>query len=306
MRADQIILHQYDASPFSEKVRVMLGVKGLSWKSCIQPVIMPKPDLVALTGGYRKIPVMQIGADIWCDSRAILNELERRYPAKAGDLGHGLGNALAVWTDRTLFGLTIPIIFGGSSFTVDEAFKKDREQLSGAPFNPDAMKAAIPYARAALRAHLTEVDRQLSDGRAFLAGAQPSLADAAVSYILYFVGFAFPGGEPLFPDLTHLNAWRGRVAAIGHGERSEISREETLAIARAAKPAAPKPSLADDPSGLKPGMKVTVSADDYGRDPIAGELTSIGADHITILRSDPAVGEVAVHFPRFGFVAAPA
>ena len=74
----EIILHHYDTSPFSEKVRVMLGVKGLSWRSVIQPVIMPKPELVPLTGGYRRIPVLQIGADVYCDTQVILAELEAR------------------------------------------------------------------------------------------------------------------------------------------------------------------------------------------------------------------------------------
>ena len=72
--AHEIILHNYPNSPFSEKVRVAFGIKGLSWRSVIQPVIMPKPDLIPLTGGYRKIPVMQIGADIFCDSQIILRE----------------------------------------------------------------------------------------------------------------------------------------------------------------------------------------------------------------------------------------
>ena len=30
---------------------------------------MPKPNLTALTGGYRKTPVLQIGADIYCNSQ---------------------------------------------------------------------------------------------------------------------------------------------------------------------------------------------------------------------------------------------
>src|SRR5881398_602624 len=81
--AGEIILHHYDTSAFSEKVRVMLGVKGLSWRSVIQPVIMPKPELVPLTGGYRRIPVMQVGADVYCDTQVILAELEARqaWPA---------------------------------------------------------------------------------------------------------------------------------------------------------------------------------------------------------------------------------
>ncbi|MGH7017617.1 MAG: glutathione S-transferase N-terminal domain-containing protein, partial [Caulobacteraceae bacterium] len=79
--AEDIILHHYDASPFSEKVRLLLGLHGMAWRSVIQPVIMPKPDLVALTGGYRRIPVLQIGADVFCDTQAILAELARRAGA---------------------------------------------------------------------------------------------------------------------------------------------------------------------------------------------------------------------------------
>src|SRR5271167_178323 len=77
-----IILHHYEISPYSEKVRIGLGLKGLAWGSVEIPVIMPKPDLTALTGGYRKTPVLQIGADIYCDSQLIMRELERRHPSR--------------------------------------------------------------------------------------------------------------------------------------------------------------------------------------------------------------------------------
>ena len=311
--ADEIILHQYDASPFSEKVRVVLGIKNLTWRSCIQPVIMPKPDLIALTGGYRKIPVMQIGADIWCDSRGIINELERRFPSPKGkgiaSLGLGLGNAVTVWSDRTLFGLTLPIIFGagtnaalGDDPAFAEAFAKDRAELSGGnmAWAPEQMASAIPLSKVALRAHLHGIEQQLSDGRKFLAGDEPSLADASAYYILDFVGFVM-AGKPTFSDHKNIEEWRKRVKAIGHGKRSEISREETVAIANAAKPMAPLPSVEDDPLGFKLGQRVVVAADDYGRNPMEGTLTSLGIDHVTIVRNDPRTGDVALHFPRFGF-----
>ena len=64
----ELILHHYPTSPFAEKTRLMLGFKQLSWRSVMIPPIMPKPDLTRLTGGYRKTPVLQIGADIYCDS----------------------------------------------------------------------------------------------------------------------------------------------------------------------------------------------------------------------------------------------
>src|SRR3990167_265739 len=77
---DQPILHHYDTSPFSEKVRLMFGLKGLTWSSVEIPNINPKPDYTPLTGGYRRTPSLQIGADVYCDSQAILAEIERRWP----------------------------------------------------------------------------------------------------------------------------------------------------------------------------------------------------------------------------------
>ena len=47
---------------------------------------------------------------------------------------------------------------------------------------------------------------------------------------------------------------------------------------------------------------MTVTPDDTGRDPVVGELVASGVHEIVIRRSDPAVGEVCVHFPRAGFV----
>ncbi|MBV9044269.1 MAG: glutathione S-transferase N-terminal domain-containing protein, partial [Alphaproteobacteria bacterium] len=149
-----IILHNYPNSPFSEKIRVAFGIKGLSWKSVIQPVIMPKPDLIPLTGGYRKIPVMQIGADVFCDSQIILRELERRFPTPSiAPSGAGLGYGLGFWADRQVFQAAVAIIFGEIGDRVPEDFKKDRAAMSGGGFSSDALKAAVPFMREAYRAH---------------------------------------------------------------------------------------------------------------------------------------------------------
>ena len=74
------VLHHYPFSPYAEKVRAMLGFKRIAWKSVQIPPVMPKPDVLALTGGYRKTPILQIGADIYCDTQCIIRELERRFP----------------------------------------------------------------------------------------------------------------------------------------------------------------------------------------------------------------------------------
>ena len=67
-----IILHHFDQSLFSEKIRVIFGFKRLTWTSVRISRIMPRPNLMPLTGGYRRTPVMQIGA------------LQRRSRARPG------------------------------------------------------------------------------------------------------------------------------------------------------------------------------------------------------------------------------
>lgn len=302
--ASSIILHQYDVSPFSEKVRVVLGIKGLEWYVCDQPVIMPKPDLTPLTGGYRKIPVMQIGADIYCDTQIIIRELERRFPAPtlfpAGDKGAAWG--VSMWADRVFFQAAVAIIFGGGTPLADEAFIKDREKLTGRPFDVKGMAAAAPMMAEQFRAQLGWLEEQLADGRAFLTGDKPGLADASSCYNLTFTRVASPSGVKLIETFPGVLAWEKRVREIGHGKRHEISREAALDIARDTMSIEEAKADPGEPNALKPGDRIAVMADDYGRDPIAGELVSSSAQHIAIRREDPRVGDVVVHFPRTGFL----
>ncbi|WP_421860389.1 glutathione S-transferase family protein [Parvibaculum sp.] len=302
--AQSIIFHQYDISPFSEKVRVAFGIKSLEWFACDEPVIMPKPDLVALTGGYRKIPVMQIGADVYCDTQIILRELEKRFPSPTLFPGadKGLGWGTAMWTDRVFFQAAAAIIFGGGMPLADDAFIKDREQLTGRPFDIEGMKAASPMMAEQFRAQLGWLEEQLADGRRFLIGDEPGLADASAFYNLAFVRWTSPNGVKIIETFPGVLAWEKHVADIGHGKRQEISREEALDIAKAATSTEEAKADPGEPNGFKPGDAVTVMADDYGRDPVIGDLVSSSAQHIAIKRNDPRVGDVVVHFPRAGFL----
>jgi len=304
----EIILHNYPNSPFSEKVRVAFGIKKLSWRSVIQPVIMPKPDLIPLTGGYRKIPVMQIGADVYCDSQIILRELERRYPTPSLlPYGKGAGYGIGFWADRQIFQAAVAIIFGEIGDHVPEDFKKDRAAMSGGGFSSDALKAAVPFMRDQYRAHTHFLSEQLADGRAFFGGDTPGLADIHAFMNPWFINNALPHkAKASIEEFPIVEAWYERVRAIGHGRAEDMSPREALAVAKEAASDAKLSHDPHDPHGRKPGDKVKVAADDYGRDPIAGEIVFANAHEIAILRSAPEVGEVVVHFPRAGFSVTPA
>lgn len=295
-----IILHHYDTSPFSEKVRLMLGIKGLSWRSVIQPVIMPKPELTPLTGGYRRIPVMQIGADVFCDSQAILAEIDRRFPT--ADMAQPMDWAVNFWADRAWFQASVAVIFADIGADVPKAFIEDREKLSGRPFDMAAMQAAAPIMRAQWRAFAAWVEAGLAD-REFLGGARPSLADIACWMNVWWTWTAAAAQrEPLFAGLPRLADWRERLAAIGHGQRNELSPGAALDIAKAASPEVY--AVEPDGTGLTAGDPVSVQADDYGRDAIEGVLAGLSPDRIVVARRTETLGDINVHFPRAGYVLA--
>jgi glutathione S-transferase len=309
-----IILHHFDRSPFSEKVRVVFGHKGLSWKSVRIPQIMPKPDLMPLTGGYRRTPVMQIGADVYCDTQIIIREIERRFPSPtlfpSGQAG--LPWALGFWTDRTMFQNAVTLVFGALGPKVPQAFVEDRSQMRGARFDLDKMRAAIPQMRDQLRAHLGWIEAQLSDGRKWLFG-EFSFADVSAYMNVWYARSnlstkedqAIARLDKIFAGLEQVAAWESRMRAVGHGGREEMSADEALAIAAKARPETVAEKDPDDPNGRKVGDKVRVAPDDYAKDEVSGEIVSLSAQHIAIRRVDERVGEIVVHFPRAGFVVLP-
>lgn len=298
----EIILHHYPSSPFSEKIRLAFGIKQLSWRSVEIPNMMPKPDLVPLTGGYRKTPVMQIGADIFCDTQIILREIERRFPNPTlFPTGSGLAYALAFWADRIFFMPSVLVIFGRIGEFVPEAFKQDRAQMSGTAFSTEAMKAAAPVARDQLMAHLAFLADQLSDARPFVEGERPSASDLHAVMNVWFLKSALgdAAGELLSP-FSNVELWFARVAAIGHGHSTTMDSKQALEIARTAEPLLGSRD-GSVPQQFRFGERVSVSADDYGRDPVSGTVEFSDAHEIVIRRKHDAVGEVVVHFPRAGF-----
>jgi glutathione S-transferase len=292
-----IILHHYPTSPYSEKVRAVLGLKRLAWQSVTIPVVLPKPDLMPLTGGYRKTPVMQIGADIYCDTLLILDEIERRHPSPSiyPASSEGAQKALAWWIERTCFGPAASVIFAKIGDQVPQAFREDRAKFSGRDFDPAKLKQAEPMMRGILEAHFAWAAAMLK-AKPFLLGDAPGMADFAGFHILWFLSRLGPDGGGTIP--AALLPWFERIKAFGHGNPSELDAKAALAAAKAVEPA--------ELAGAQPGGQVVVMADDTGRDPIQGQLLRADADRIVIRREDPQVGRVNLHFPRAGFILRPA
>src|SRR5258706_95640 len=166
-----IILHHYDSSPYSEKVRLGFGLKGLAWASVELPQIMPKPNLTALTGGYGKRPVLQFGADIYCNSQLIMRELERQYPTPSFyRAGRGAADAIAWWAEKTMFLPAVSIVFAKRPEVLPKGFLEDRAKISCRNIDPEAILATFSNQPNQKHAHFDSLCQALPDQRSFLQG----------------------------------------------------------------------------------------------------------------------------------------
>ncbi|MEO8812126.1 MAG: glutathione S-transferase N-terminal domain-containing protein [Caulobacteraceae bacterium] len=294
------ILHHYDASPFSEKVRLMFGIEAIAWRSVVIPTLMPKPDLIPLTGGYRRTPVMQIGADIFCDTQVILAEIVRRKGSAAPTAA--LSKGVNFWADRLFFQTTVPVVFAELGEHVPKAFIEDREKMSGRAFDVVAMKAAATPMQGQWRAQAAWIEGALATGGAdFLDGPRAGPTDVAAYLNIWFLGGTAPAvAEKLLTGFDRLAAWRARLGAIGHGSRTEMTGPEALAEARDATPGDFTRHDPADPLPAAPGDPITVFADDYGSDPVSGVLVAANAERVVLARDGD--GPLHVHFPRAGYI----
>jgi glutathione S-transferase len=304
----ELILHHYDFSSFSEKVRLVLGMKGIPWRSVSIPSTLPKPDYMPLTGGYRRAPALQIGADVYCDSVRIIGELEERfsepsiYPGPDKSTQRGFTAALERWTDSVLIRTTINYISAlhpeAERFTPE--FLADRAALFGKP-RPGlgrGWETAAKYLTQ-LRPQLEWIGDMLGDGRPYLFGDNMSLADCVVYHALWIMDQLAYERVALIPPTVRL--WMDRIAANGHGTFTPMTALEALNVAAAATPLPPLPSevLEGDPTL---GSEVSVTPTDTGRaNSSSGTLAYIDATRVGLLHRNDNVGEVAIHLPRFAY-----
>ncbi len=296
----ELILHQYAMSPFSEKVRKVFAAKHLAWRAVDQPMWNPKPQLVPLTGGYRRIPVLQIGADVYCDTARIIREVEARHPAPSvlPAESRGIAEVMSWWADQQLFRVAAVLVLAAMGKTLPPEFRADREKMVPG-LQIDALPAQAPHAQTQLRAYCAVLAHRLAE-RDFLLGSTFTVADASCFQALWFARFD-PAAAAIVAETPALTRWFERVDAMGHGTPSPMDAGEALTIAADSAPA-PLPPHRDEVAGTaRRGERAAVTPDDYAFDPVVGEIVAIDAVGIAIRRHEPTVGDLVVHFPRAGY-----
>ncbi len=299
----ELILHHYDFSNYAEKARLALGYKSLVWHSVTIPSVAPKPDLQALTGGYRRTPVLQIGADIYCDTRMILSTLEELqptptlYPAPYA----AAAQALAYWAETQLFRPISLYVSGSNPEVFPLSLQADRARMRGRPPpSADAMHRAARRNGPLVRAQLPLIEDMLSDGRDWVLGPETTVADFSIYHALWFITGRTDKLDFELDPFPRIRIWMQRMAAFGHGEKHALTAEAALDIAAAATSQPLRASQPSDGDPL-PGAQVRIRPDDYGQESVEGELALIDVNEIAIRRTTHRVGDSVVHFPRLGY-----
>lgn len=290
------------------------------------PMVAPRAELAGFLGlAYRRIPVLAIGNDVYCDSSLVASALERRFqpseghatlfpPRKGGGKADtGMIKAFAMsYGDRTLFPLAsenMPY----HKFKPD--FVKDRSSWLGKQIDGEALLARQPEAKSTLSSHLTLLEDQLADGREWLMDTEgPSLADISVHFVYQWLQ------SKLFRTMTDLFdiqkfpssiAWISRMSTYldtrqkSHAAFEEMTGEEAAKITSSSTHEQQDVVGFDETEagrlGIHMGDTVLITPQDSGKVPTVGKLTALNREEVVIQTKGSMGTIIHCHFPRLNF-----
>lgn len=300
---DLMILHHYDNSPYAEKIRLMFGLTNTQWKSLLSPIKPPRPNVDPLTGGYRRIPVAQLGADIFCDTALIATEIAAMTghseldPVNVSDEGLTLMKQAEQEAFFAAIAAVSPLRLMGTMFQTMGPleilpFIIDRAGMlkGGSQKQPNPIMA-----RQIMASLLSALDVTLEQ-RDWLAGDTPSIVDFTVYHPLWL--HVTSARKPLQAS-SNVQRWYQAVTALGHGEREETAQAYAFQMAKVSTPRSLPQTIAEPP--IVPGVQVQVAPIDYGVEPVVGKLAAITENRIVLARDTQQFGTLHVHFPRKGY-----
>lgn len=303
-----IVLHHTPGSPYSEKARTMLGYTELPWLS-VSAGLMPRPVQEELVGGYaRRIPLLQIGADVFVDASLIAQEIahlsgnpDLDWLQQKPEIQKFIYSQEQEMFDPMIYSMSKMQMLWGLLHSLSPwetvAFTRDRVG-SLSEFDMPERDPAIE--QLALNKKKEEFTKALGTSPFLFGSEKPTIADFSSFHLVWYRHERLD--QPMYNDeeVTQL-AWLKRMQSIGHGKYTEIEPTLTWEIAK-------KYSPRKIPEAMKQGEKIgqliqLKPNDSLGFATPAIEGVLIGEDeHQYILQRDTKnAGTVHVHFPKVAY-----
>jgi len=296
------ILYHYLASPYSEKLRLALGVTGIQWGSVIVPTQPPRPSLDIFLSGYRRIPVLQIGAHFYCDSALAFDALagvsDRLKPA--GPLSKADELLRRHAEDRIFFAVIAaapPIsvlrllaqdlgLFGLFRFLKDRS-----DMMKGSTVEKLSQRAAARL----VEDFVMQLNGLLKQDQ-FLGGAHVGYLDLCCYHPLWMASVINREMLSALPPMVQ--AWMRRIAALGHGRSVLVSERQIYDRVTGDR----FQDFVGELSGaFARDSLVSVRPTDYARDSTEGHLVFMDEHQCVIKRNLPSGDAAFLHFPISGF-----
>ncbi|KAF1970854.1 hypothetical protein BU23DRAFT_472970 [Bimuria novae-zelandiae CBS 107.79] len=315
------ILFQYPLSIYSHRVLWYLWLRGIPYDECAQPPVMPRPDLASIGVGYRKIPIMTIGKDVYCDSRLIISKLESLYPnsclALQSPADAGVRKLFESWTiDGGIFANAVKLMpfWLDKGLLQNKGFLDDRQKLMGGRrMTAEAMAAGRPEGLQHLRQAFELLETTfLADGREWiLATKEPSLADIDAvwpfEWLMVDKGMrgSLPNDQFGAQAYPRVYAWVQRFVAEVKKRKRNISPPVALDGASMSQRVLSTDTVAEnvpfdknDPLQLQQHEEVEVYPSDYGRTgKSTGQIVGLTTTEV-VIRNKQGLHQ---HFPRWNF-----
>ena len=299
-----LILHHYWPSPFAHKIRLALGLSGVTWRSVEIPRVPPKPLLMPLTAGYRRTPVLQCGADVYCDTQNIVRALTAitdNHQLLPTDLS-GKILAFTDWADGAVFNLAARVVLTSALDTAPPEFIQDRGGLYFGPnWTPEGLKSQLPGVILQLAAHLNSIDSGLSSQGGFMSN-DLSYADVTIAYLAWFIRGRWDQGPEFLQQFANIERIEREVHEAVREVYEDLSAEDALKIAANSESQSPSGVTTQCGVTLRQGMQIAIKPQAETSDPpVVGRLRYLDHARVSIDHHAPEVGDVVVHLPVAGY-----
>lgn len=282
---------------------------------------MPRPDLASIGVGYRKIPILAIGKDVYCDSRLIISKLEEQYPnssLRTSTLAEeGMRRLFENFSvDGGVFANTVKLMpyWTDSGLLQNKVFLDDRQNLSGGRrMTKEAMEAGRPDGLQHIRQVFDLFERTfLADGREWVLGTkEPTVADIDAVWpfewmiVDRYMKECLPEetiNDKIYPKVY---AWVRRFMEKVEEKKKSCPTPitldgETMAsqMMSASSPFDDIGFVNDDPLAFKSGDEVHVFPSDYGQVGVSrGAIIGLSTNEV-VIQNDKGL---YLHFPRWNF-----